>query len=233
MGEGAPHTRAPMTRDLRAIQPAVGRRVYSTFTLGPVLGALMVCGCGAMTMAESSRASSLQAPATASAEAPASTASPNYAHPVIADYGKALPMPDAAGQPDPDVEYQVVFDVTSKIEDPAAVHPGLDTIARFVNVYATAGVMPEQMELVGVVHGDATHAILSQEAYEERYGMPNPNAELLQRLRSEGVDLYVCGQALAHDELARQQVSGEVTVALAALTLVPTLQLRGFARWPV
>ncbi len=109
------------------------------------------------------------------------------------------------------------------------MNPGLEKIARFLNLYAAAGVPPEQMELVAVLHGGATEAVMGDEGYRARHQRPNPNTSLLHELARAGVELNVCGQALAHQRIDREQVAEPIQVALAALTVVSTLQLRGWA----
>ena len=44
--------------------------------------------------------------------------------------------------------------------------------------------------------------------------------------------MYVCGQALAEHHIAQTEVNPRVTIALSALTVLPTYQLKGYALMP-
>ena len=152
----------------------------------------------------------------------------NYVHPVIAEFGRAVALPEGAFQPDRSITYQVVFDITTGAPSASEVNPGLDKVARFLNVFATAGVEPQTMELVAVLHGDATEAALSDEAYRRKESRANPNTPLIAALERAGVEVYVCGQALAHQNIPHADVAEPVEIALAALTLTATLAQRDY-----
>ena len=60
----------------------------------------------------------------------------------------------------------------------------------------------------------------------------NPNLELITRLKKAGVEIYVCGQALAHHGYATNEVAPEVKVAVSAATVNINLQMDGYAYLP-
>lgn len=192
--------------------------------LGAALLAFSSSGCSTETSAAQARPS---------AGSEAGDGTPSYVHPVIAEHGRAVALPDAAFQPDADTDYRVVFDVTSGASSPGEINPGLEKIARFLNIYGTAGVQPSDMSLVAVFHGDATAAALSDDAHRRAFGQANPNTALIASLQEAGVALHVCGQALAHKGYERAAVAEDVDVALAALTLTPTLALQGYHVQPL
>lgn len=148
--------------------------------------------------------------------------------PLVNGYGAVRHYPAAAQQLDPQRTYQVLFDITAAgtVEE---VLPGLETVARFLNLAALAGVPMENLQLVAVVHGAATDGVLGNAAFRERYNQDNVNLPLLTRLRELGVTLYVCGQALAHQGLDPKGVTEDVEVAVAALTVLANYQLQGYA----
>jgi intracellular sulfur oxidation DsrE/DsrF family protein len=112
------------------------------------------------------------------------------------------------------------------------VNPGLDYIARFINVMASAGIMPKNMELVAIIHGEATGIVLADEIFTQEYYSHNPNLKLIMDLNKAGVKLYACGQALADNKYSHDWVIPEIAIALSALEVVPTLQLKGYAYVP-
>ena len=151
-------------------------------------------------------------------------------HPAIAGYGRIVPLPDAAIQPA--AGHRVIFDVTAAASDPGAVNPGLDHVARYVNLLASAGVRPKNAPVVAVVHGDATEAVLDDSAYHIRHERKNPNAELIRALEAQGVKLYVCGQALAGENVDPKAVVDDVEVATSAITVLAAFQMRRYALVP-
>jgi len=174
-------------------------------------------------------AAALAAAGTTSAS---SQSVPDPRHPVIAGFGPITPMPGAAGQPDPSLAYRVAFDVTEGASKPDQPNPGLDKVARFVNLLGSAGVAAEPGGLVAVIHGPATVSVLSDAAYRTRFGHDNPNTPLIAALTRAGVDIHVCGQALERQGIDRQSVSRQVTIDLSAMTTLATLQLKGWALIP-
>ncbi len=152
-----------------------------------------------------------------------------WEYPVIKGYGPVHPLPHAAVQPNKSLHYKILFDITKSAKENNEVNPALAHLARLINVYASAGMMPSQMKLVAVIHGPATPIVLDNSEYKAKFGVDNPNMKLLGELKKNGVVLYVCGQALADMSYNHQWVNKEITIALSALTVVPTYQLEGYA----
>lgn len=149
--------------------------------------------------------------------------------PIIAGYGLLNPATDVANLPDPSVRYRVVFEVTRDGGTTDKVNPALDRLARFLNLLGASGIRPASGDLVAVIHGPATFAILSDAEYRKRFGKPNPNTALLKELRGAGVSIHVCSYALANQKIERQSVAEGVDVDLAAMMTIATLQLKGWA----
>ena len=156
----------------------------------------------------------------------AAAQTPQAMYPVIKNYGPAFPLPQAAEQPRQTQDVRAIFDITKAAKTPDKVLPGLDHVARYLNLYATAGVSPNNMHLVVVLHGKATPAALNDTAYNQATGNStgNPNLDLLRQLKGAGVTLYVCGQALNDYKFEPAQVTPEITEALSALTVVTNYQ---------
>ncbi len=157
------------------------------------------------------------------------SSSQEWVHPVIKDYGKAHPLPEAAIQPDKDLEYRVIFDVKKSTENSDGINAALWHVARFINVFATAGVQPAQMKLVVIIHSDATSIVLNNDIYKEKTGKDNPNTNIISQLKKAGVQLFVCGQSLADFNYQENWVNADITVALSAQVVLPTFQLKGYA----
>jgi len=153
--------------------------------------------------------------------------------PAIHDAGRMHPLPQAAYQPDPDAIYKVVFSMTRSSDDPHRINPSLQRVARTVNLYADAGVPFKHMKFVAVASGAATLIALDDAHYEKRFGVANPNLPVIRQLRADGIDVAVCGQAIAEHDFQYDWVSKEVTLALSALTTITELQQKGYALMPL
>ena len=155
-------------------------------------------------------------------------AAPQATNPVIAGHGAIHPVPDAANRPDPTLDYKVVFSVTANPEGKA--NPGLEKVARLINLLGDGGVAADHRHIVPIVHGKATPLVLDARAYAARFhGAANPDADLIARLKAAGAPVHVCAQALAGFGIAASEVDPAVIIDDSALTTMATLQLRGYA----
>ncbi|TWU44578.1 DsrE/DsrF-like family protein [Rubripirellula tenax] len=153
------------------------------------------------------------------------------AHPVIADHGSVVKLADATQQPRPGS--MILVDLT-RGGDPKQLNAGLETVAKYVNIYAGAGTEPADMQIAVVFHGDATLTVLNPDAYAAEFNTNgNPNLALLRQLHESGVELYVCGQSLISKGSQPQDVVVFVETAVSALTAVVNLQADGYAYLPL
>lgn len=79
-----------------------------------------------------------------------------------------------------------------------------------------------------MAHWKATDLVLS-DAYRRKHSTENPNLAPLQALSEMGVEVHVCGHALAAQKISTEEVSSTVVVDLSALISLATLQLNGWA----
>lgn len=156
----------------------------------------------------------------------------NWINPTIQEAGAIVALPNAGMQPNKNIDYKVVFNVTGW-GAPDKVQIGLDRVARTVNLFTSAGVPLSRLHLVAVVHGPATPAILDDAHYKEKFGVENPNTKLISELKKAGVQVVVCGQALAHNKFPDAWVNPQVEITLAALTDLIILQQQGYILVPL
>ena len=147
----------------------------------------------------------------------------------IPHFGKITPLPDAGMQPDPSLDYRVAFSITKAAAKPDQVNASLEKVARYVNLLAAGGVYPRKGKVLVVVHGPATDLILKDEAFRRKHGARNPNIPLMAALEKAGVDVHVCGQALAAQKITKGDVYSGVVIDLSALVTLTTLELKGWA----
>lgn len=156
-----------------------------------------------------------------------------WSTPTIHGYGRIHYLPDSAYKPRPDQTYKIVFGLTRGAKQPGEVNPGLDRVARTVNLYVASGVPLKQLKFVAVASGDATALALDDEQYRAKFGVANPNLPLVDELRKAGVDVSVCAQAVAEHDYQYEWVDKRITLALSALTTVTTLEHDGYVLLPL
>lgn len=156
---------------------------------------------------------------------------PSRTGPVIQGSG---PVYDVARPdfPTPHGEYRAVWEVALGTESPEERNPRLESVARFINMHARAGVPRENMKLAVVVHGTAGKDLLGQEGYRARTGVDNPNYEMIQELIGFGVQVVLCGQTHMARGLPREELAPGVRVALSAMTALVALQNEGYRLIP-
>ncbi|WP_222433750.1 DsrE family protein [Pistricoccus aurantiacus] len=156
-------------------------------------------------------------------------AADSWQTPAIEGYGRIRPKPDAAVQPDKAKTYKVAFDVANSSKQKGQPNPGLNRVARAVNVFVSAGVPLDQLDFVAVIHGPATASVLNDKQYKQRFNTANPNLELIRKLTEAGVKVQVCGQALAENSYKDEWVDANVTVTLSALSDLAIYGNRGYS----
>jgi len=153
--------------------------------------------------------------------------------PAIEGYGKIHALPQGAYRPDPAQSYRIVIGMTAASKSPDEVNPALERVARTVNLYASAGVPVSHLKVVAVAYSQATALALNDAQYKAAYGVANPNLPVIARLRKAGVDVAVCGQAVAEHKYQYDWVDSSVTVALSAITTITTLEHQGYNLMPL
>lgn len=158
------------------------------------------------------------------------TGAPDWKNPEIREGGEIVVLPQAGTQPV--TGSKAVIDCTAQ-KDASEVAKGLTKAARWINLNAAAGVGPGDIDVIVVLHGDATKAALTDEGYARFTDVPkNPNQALIRRLQEAGVEIHVCGQALAHRRYPSSAVLPDVKMATAALTVLVEAQRGGHAFLP-
>lgn len=162
----------------------------------------------------------------------------DFIYPVIKKYGAIVPATDAAQQPKENSK--VILDITSD-EKSGKIIKGFNRAALILNQYAHAGAgMENGFEMAIILHGNATKAALNDGAYVKHsdpyarfnWISANPNAEIIQQLAKEGVEIFVCNQAMAHRGYSTDEVFQEIKVAVSAATVLINKQTEGYAYLP-
>jgi intracellular sulfur oxidation DsrE/DsrF family protein len=152
-------------------------------------------------------------------------------HPVIQKHGSVVRLPQASHQPRGGTK--VLVDVTRGSE-PAELNAAIEKVAKYLNIYAGGGAEAAQGQFAVIFHGDATLAVLNDDAYAAKFNTKvNPNLDLLHQLHEQGVELFVCGQTLISKDAKPEDVAVFIDTAVSALTVVVNLQADGYAIVPL
>jgi len=149
--------------------------------------------------------------------------------PIVKNQGAIYEIEEAVEFPDSTLQYKIVIDMKSGASKEGDVAFALYNTARMMNLHGTGGIEGKNMEVIGVVHSEATKSILSDSAYKAHYGMNNPNTDLIAALAEAGVKIYVCGQSLIARGFKVEELNSNVQVSVSALTILTTYQLKGYA----
>jgi len=155
--------------------------------------------------------------------------STTWVYPIIKDFGRVHPRPDAAVQPDPSADYKVIVDVVSGGKHNDKVLGSLQRLARLVNLLEYAKVPPEHVHIVAVIEGEAAYAAASNATYRKYFKTDNPNLAILHALKSAGVELLVCSQAMAEHDIKDSDIGPDMTITLSALTDFAVYGQRGYS----
>lgn len=150
------------------------------------------------------------------------------AGPIISPFGAVHKVENPDLAVDVSQTYKVVFDIAKSPDDPGQINPQLNTLARFLNMHAQAGVPAENLKVACAIHNLASKDALSNAAYQQRYGMNNPNLPLLEALKEAGAEIYICGQSIHSRKIARTELAEPVKLALSAMTVLITKQNEGY-----
>lgn len=140
-----------------------------------------------------------------------------------------IPIENHALQYDPTIDYKVAIDLYGRVKDSTAIHPVILEVARTYNLGIANGVPAEKLKIAGVFHGGITPALFTDEEYQEKYGIPNPNLPAIQKLKEVGVEFFVCGQSMSFWNYSKEQITPMVSQAMSAKFAFITLDQKGYS----
>lgn len=148
--------------------------------------------------------------------------------PIIEDYGEVWAIENADYEVEISTRFKVVFDIMNSPKDVTQRNASIETAARFLNMHGQSGVSKENMNIALVVHNKASKDIITNEAYKTRYGVENPNAEMVQQLMDAGVEFIFCGQSSISRSFPIEETISGVQLSLSAMTALIQLQNDGY-----
>ena len=146
------------------------------------------------------------------------------------EYSGVIPVPNPTENPDPKIDYKLLFEVTSNNPDSTANENnyGLVEVARIINLHVASGIPLNKIFPVIVVHGGALHALTTNTHYQQRYKMDNPNLKVIADLEKLGTRFIACGQAMNFVKLQRTDMLPVVKFSVTAQTVLSSYQLKGY-----
>ncbi len=150
------------------------------------------------------------------------------AGPIIENYGDFFSVKDSDFKTNINEEFKVVFDVSIGPDSHEELNKRIETAARFLNMHSQNGFSASQLKAALVIHGTATTNIITNEAHQKRFGVDNPNVELLQNLMDAGVEVILCGQSSKSRNVPKEDLIPGEKIALSAMTALIQLQNDGY-----
>ncbi len=147
---------------------------------------------------------------------------------VIPAFGPTYEVAHPDFKTDTSLVFKAVFDVAKAPEDPSKRNPYMETVARFLNMHANAGVPVQNLQVRMAVHGQASYGLLKNEFYKETFGVDNPNIELVEAIEAAGVEVLLCGQTAGSRNLSKERRIPLTKVALSAMTILIQSQEEGY-----
>lgn len=144
--------------------------------------------------------------------------------PIISDFGKVWTVASQDFKIDPSMEFKAVFDIMDSPEDKDRLNTSIETAARFLNMHAQNGIPEDRLKIALVVHNKASKDIITNEAYQKRYGTDNPNHELIKALLDAGGQVIFCGQSSMSRGIEKKELIAGVQLSLSAMTALIQLQ---------
>jgi intracellular sulfur oxidation DsrE/DsrF family protein len=138
------------------------------------------------------------------------------------------PIPGAMAAPDKSRVYKVIFNVTQAAKPDRPVDGVLFAATDF-SALRGQGVPAASTKFALIFHGPAVSGILNNGGYRAKFGVDNPNLEMLSALKRAGVEIMVCGQFLIGMNIDPRTLWPDVTIASEAFLTLITYQNDGYA----
>jgi len=144
--------------------------------------------------------------------------------PIVLEYGEVFAIENTDFKVDTSRSYKAVFDIMNSPESNKDLNKSIETAARFLNMHAQSGVPIEQLSVALVVHNKASKDVITNKAYQKRYGTNNPNQKLIQALLDSGAQIIFCGQSSKARDFPKNELIEGVQLSLSAMTALIQLQ---------
>ena len=149
--------------------------------------------------------------------------------PVFDKIGATYNIENADFIPDSTSVLKAIFDIDYMPKDSSTSNSLISSLHRYLNMHVKNGVKESNISLAFVLHGASTKDALTNEVYEKKYGVKNPNIDLIKSLSKHGVDMYICGQSAAYSGISKSDIMPEIKLALSAMSVLTVYQSDGYS----
>ncbi len=150
-------------------------------------------------------------------------------------FSSVLPVEGIDERPDTTKDYKLLFEFT--IGNPDTTHknvnPGLQEIARIVNLHVASGIPISRIHIVVATHGPSLYSLENKGAYKKKYNADNPNIKLIDELMHYNAKFIACGQAMHLFLVNKAELVAGVKVSLTAQTVLSNYIEQGYVRYDV
>jgi len=147
---------------------------------------------------------------------------------IIKNFGETFNVESLDIKTNTSEEFKVIFDVSQSSKDKSVINKHIVTAARFLNMHANEGMKKEQLKVAMTIHGGAWQDVLDNKTYKEKYGVDNPNLELINELTEAGAEIIICGQTASFRGITKDNANPNVKFALSAMTALIQYQKNSY-----
>ena len=149
------------------------------------------------------------------------------------DMSGVIPVKDPTEVPDPNMDYKLLFELTSNNPDSTAkdINYGLTEVTRIINLHVASGIPLKKIMPVIVVHAGALNAFTNNEFYKGKYKTDNPNQKLINDLAAIGTRFIACGQAMVFFDIKKEALMPVMKISVTAQTVLSSYQLKGYVKY--
>lgn len=146
----------------------------------------------------------------------------------IKEFGTIKNYENVAIKPDPKQEYKILMRIT-QAQEKYGVNKKLWYVARLYNLLRAAEVPHKNIHIVAVFSGKAYDVAYNEATYKEKKQKENPNTKLINTLIERGIELHICGQTIADNELDYEKnFNPKVKLTFSAMTDVIVYTKKGY-----
>lgn len=150
-------------------------------------------------------------------------------YPRIKNFGAVYPYNELISKQDEGLDRKIIFSISKHTEKVHLINPGLNAIARLLNIYEYEQISYKRIFVSAVVFGEAVLAILNNSNYYNKYYVQNPNSELIQSLTKAHVKVHACWQSMQDYNINERMIENEIEIVNSAMNILDYYQQNKYA----
>jgi intracellular sulfur oxidation DsrE/DsrF family protein len=142
----------------------------------------------------------------------------------IKNFGAIYPYNELITKQDEGLDRKIIFSISNPAKKVHLVNPGLNAIARLLNIYEYEQISSKRIYVSAVVFGEGVSSVLNNSTYINRYFVQNPNSELIHSLTKAHVKIYACWQSMQDYNINEHMVDSEIEIVNSAMNILSHFQ---------